>query len=412
MRRTGRVTSVLAGGSVVSGLLAYLFFALATQGLGAEAAAPLSVLWTYWAFAGAALTFPLQHWVARHLATGATQTLRTSAPRAAGGVTAVAVLSGLVAWLLRDPLFQRPDAWFPALVALVALGSALMGLVRGVAAGRRRFGAVAASLVAENALRCVIAAALLLAGLEDPVLLGLALAAGPLVAVLWWPRLPAGPQEPGSNARRKATSDAAGLGAAGAAQVVAQTVLTGAPVLVALAGGAPAAVTSLFAALALFRAPYLVAIGAVPQLTVHVAQRAPADGAERVATGRAAGAALAAVLLVALAASVGAALGPVLTRLVFGPTVEVSPTAAAVLAAGCTLAVLNLVLTVVALAQDRAPAVLAVWSGAVGVAAVTGLALAQREPTTLALGAFLAAEVAAAVGLAALRLRRPQRSGL
>ncbi|MBA2463514.1 MAG: hypothetical protein H0V42_00860, partial [Nocardioidaceae bacterium] len=63
-------TSALAAGSIVSGLLAYLFFALVTRGLGAEPAAPVSVLWSYWGFAAAGVTFPVQHWIARSVAAG------------------------------------------------------------------------------------------------------------------------------------------------------------------------------------------------------------------------------------------------------------------------------------------------------------------------------------------------------
>ena len=53
---TRRAPAVLAAGSVVSGLLAYVLFALVTRGLGAEVAAPVSVLWTQWTFAAAAVT--------------------------------------------------------------------------------------------------------------------------------------------------------------------------------------------------------------------------------------------------------------------------------------------------------------------------------------------------------------------
>ena len=58
-------------------------------------------------------------------------------------------------------------------------------MVRGGLAGRGRFTAVAWSLVAENALRCVIVAALLVAAVHEPAVHGLALVAGGLVAV--WP---------------------------------------------------------------------------------------------------------------------------------------------------------------------------------------------------------------------------------
>ncbi len=59
----------MAVGSLVAGVLAYVFFAVVTRALGAGPAAPVAVLWAWWGFAGAAVTFPVQHWIARTLAT-------------------------------------------------------------------------------------------------------------------------------------------------------------------------------------------------------------------------------------------------------------------------------------------------------------------------------------------------------
>jgi hypothetical protein len=292
-----------------------------------------------------------------------------------------------------------------------------MGLLRGVAGGRRRFGVVALSLVAENALRCLAAAALLVAGVDGPVAYGLALAAGPAVAVLWWPTLPVARrrQAPASRPDGASSGAVVGLTSAAAVQVVAQVVLTGAPVLVALSGGAPAAVTALFATLALFRAPYLVALGAVPQLTVLVAQRTGAGRrplaltAAQVLSGS-----VAVVLLVLLAATFGALVGPSLVPLVFGSTVQVSAAEAGLVAAGCAVAVVNLVLVVVALAQDRAGVALAAWAPAVLVAVALGLVLTwtSQGATAVALGSFLAAEATALLGLALAALRSAQPRGL
>src|SRR4051812_28321835 len=185
MTRTDRSTTALALGSVVSGLLAYLLFALITRGLGAASAAPVSVLWTQWAFAGAAFTFPLQHWITRSVVAGHEGDVRRAAARVAMVVLAAALVLGGLSWLVRDQLFHRDDAWFPVMVVLVTLGSAVIGVVRGGLGGRERFEAVAWSLVAENGLRCVLVGALLLAGVHDPVAHGLCLVAGSLVVVLW-----------------------------------------------------------------------------------------------------------------------------------------------------------------------------------------------------------------------------------
>ncbi len=105
-----RDTSALAFGSVVSGLLAYVFFALVTRALGPVPAAPVSVLWAWWSFAGAALTFPLQHWITRSVTVHEGE---RAVRRALGGVVLVVVLVGVVAgfgsWLARDLLFHRPE---------------------------------------------------------------------------------------------------------------------------------------------------------------------------------------------------------------------------------------------------------------------------------------------------------------
>jgi hypothetical protein len=416
MSSGGRTASGLVLGSVVSGLLAYALFAVVTHGLGAETASPLAVLWTYWAFAGAALTFPLQHWIARHLAAGRPEVVRAAALRVGTLVLGFSAASGGAAWWLREPLFQRGDAWFPALVVLVAAGSAAMGLVRGAAAGRRRFGVVAGSLVAENALRCLAATVLVATGVDDPVAYGLALVAGPAVAVLW-PSVLRGWSSASSRAApersRGAVTDLSG---SAAAQLVAQTVLTGAPVLLALLGGAPSEVTSLFAALALFRAPYLVALGAVPQLTVRVAARTagPGHSGSRGTDSPKLRWALAAVAVAVIgaAAALGALLGPWLLRLVFGPTVAVTGATAAVLAVGCTLAVINLGLMVVALAQGRSGAVLRAWALAIAASAASGVALASQGPLTVVLTCFLVAESTALAALTTAALRRPQPTGL
>ena len=173
-RVSRRAPVALAAGSVLSGLLAYVLFALLTRGLGAEAAAPVSVLWTLWAFASAALSFPLQHWITVSVVAGREDDVRGAARQVGSLVVGVSLGLGLVAWLLRDDLFHRDDAWFPVLVVLVMLACAAVGVSRGGLAGRGRFAAVAWSLVAENGLRCVLVGALLLADVDDPVIHGLA----------------------------------------------------------------------------------------------------------------------------------------------------------------------------------------------------------------------------------------------
>ena len=61
-----------------------------------------------------------------------------------------------------------------------------MGIVRGVLTARRGSRPSAVGLVAENVIRCLAAAALMIAGVRDPVAYGVCLLVG-YVAVLAWP---------------------------------------------------------------------------------------------------------------------------------------------------------------------------------------------------------------------------------
>jgi len=352
-----RDTSALAVGSVVSGVLAYVFFALVTRALGPVAAAPVSVLWAWWSFAGAALTFPLQHWITRSVTVHEGE---RAVRRALGGVVLIVVLVGVVAglgsWLARDLLFHRSDAAFPLLVVAVALGSGAMGVVRGLLAARRRFPALGAALVAENALRCVAALALMVAGVEDPVTYGVSLVAG-YVAIGFWPSTFRIADTGGD---QQAESPLAFVTGASVGQLLGQVVLTGGPVLLAAAGGAPAEVTALFAGLALFRAPYTLALGLVSQLTERLTLLVVRGHREALRRFR-----LGVVLTTLGAAVVGAGIGywagPALMELIFGDGVRLPGGLTLLIAVGTVFALANLVLTVTALARGRTAALVRAW---------------------------------------------------
>ena len=404
MRVAVRDSTALAAGSVVSGLLAYVFFALVTRTLGAEAAAPVSVLWTYWSFAAAFLTFPLQHWIVRSvIARGSEGQVRAVRGRLALVVLAVALVAAGAAWLVRERLFYRDDVLFPLMVGLVTVGSALMGTVRGLLTARGRHVEVAVALVLENALRCAVAVGLILADERSAVAYGLGLVAGQLVAFLW----PSALRPTGSRSEDPEHAGWFGFlsGTAGG-QLSAQAVLTGGPVVLALTGGTPAQVTALFAALALFRAPYTLAIGVLGPVTARLTSLVvlrDLAGLRRwrrmVVGGTAAG--------VVLAALVGGLAGPWLVRLVFGETVVVSAPAALLTAVGSALALGNLVLTAVVLALDRTPVLLRCWI----LAAVSGglvlLALDAAGVSALVAtcAAFAAAEATAFIGLLEAEVR-------
>ena len=168
---------------------------------------------------------------------------------------------------------------------------------------------------------------------------GACLVAGQLCAFLWPSALRFAPD----GATQPSTRAFAFLAGAGLSQLVAQVVLTSAPVVLALAGGSPADVTTLFAAMALFRAPYLLVQGSVAPLTVRLTRLVVARDVATLARVRRGLVGLA-VLSVPLAWATGAWLGPGLLRLVFGPEVSLAAHLAGLVAVGCALAVVNLLL--------------------------------------------------------------------
>ncbi len=235
----------------------------------------------------------------------------------------------------------------------------------------------------------------------SPAAYGFCLVAGPLVAVVWPSALRFSASHAGATGH---VGPLAFLTASAAAQLISQVVLTGGPVLLALSGGSPREVTAMFAALALFRAPYMLALGAAPQLTARVTRRSVAGRyGELRALVR--GVLVATAVAVALAGVLGAAVGPALLRLFFGDTVDVSAVDAALLAMGCTLAVSNLVLMVVAMARDRAPAVARAWALATAAGGLGFVALSASSPVATTAGCFLVAEAAALGTLTAVTVR-------
>jgi O-antigen/teichoic acid export membrane protein len=390
--RAARDSGALAVGSMVAGLLAYVFFAVATRSLGAGGAAPVSVLWSYWSVAAAVLTFTVQHWTIRTLAhDGHEGTIAKSLPAIAVAAGMLAALVGLVAFAFRNALFDDDSVTFPALMAAITVGSFFAGLLRGALAGRRRYVATAASLVGENALRVIAATGVVVLG-GDAKAFGAALAVGPLICLVWVSSLRFAHGRPDAPAVRNPLTLASGIAGG---SLIAQIVLTSAPVALAVAGGAPSQVTSLFIALAVWRAPYLVALGITPQLTRLLTGLVVREQIRRVARIRM-------LTVLGVIAGAGAAtvvgltlLEPVL-HLAFGNDVELESWALAGVGIGTTVALGNLVLLLMLLALGRSAVATGAWALAVAVAA-GWLGFSSQAPLPRVVVAFVVAEVIAFV---------------
>ena len=382
----------LAGGSVVAGIVAYVYIAVGTRQYGATAMSGVAQLWTIWFFASSVLTFPLQHWVIQRLRSdGHGGAVRGALPRLAGITLALGAAVTTVTLLARDDLFGRDTAIYPLTAGLITVGATLMGLLRGGLAGRSRFLATGLALASENLTR--LAFGLLVVGAGAGVdLYGAAIASGALVILAW----PSAVRFTGPATAD--TSPLAFLGNVAGGTVIAQSVLTGGPVMLSLIGGTPAEVTSLFVALALFRAPYIVALGVAARVTAAFTdlfvshQWSALEEARRrmIAGGLAA---------TVLAAGGAALIGPAVLRVVFGDEIDLTGVECAGLAAGSVIALTTLGLTLLQMVGGTGELVLRAW--VIGLAA-GGLAVAilPLDPLPRVVGAFLVAELAALVVMA------------
>lgn len=391
----GRVSTdalSLAVGTVVTGGLAYAFVAIVTRTVGAEASAPIAVLWTYWSASAAVLVFPLQHWIVRRVAAeGNEDGVRASVPRVVATVVLLATCVIAASWLLREPLFGRGGLLFPAATGVITIGSGFVGIVRGWLASRDRFVAVAGAIAGENGVRVIAA---LTVALIHPAseLYALALASGPLIGLVW----------PGAIKSLFVTAPAhenrrlGFLGGIAGSSLFAQLVLTSGPVVLALIGGSPGQVTALFAALALYRAPYLIALGMVTQLTGYLTGLVINERNRLLRLLRwliASGSLVAA----GLGWMVAYAIGSHLVTFVFGQTVSLPRPVHGWLTAGTALALGNLVITLLLVARKVATKAIVAW--ALGTASGFVVLAVFPEPLTAVIAAFLTAEVFSLLGL-------------
>lgn len=390
-------SGALLAGSITNGLAAYGFIALGTRGLGAADFSPVAIVWVFWAFSAALLTFPIQHWVIRQMELERhSGGVRASLGRVAALAGGVAAAEGAAAAAWRESLFGEASWAWPLVVAAVAAGAGLLGLVRGLLAGAGRYPAAAVVIGGENLIRLAVAAVLLALD-AGPLLLAAALATGPLVVLLFPGALRLG--------ARSAEPPSTGLvGAAGLSVLLAQLVLNGGPPVLLFLGGSEAEVTALFAALALFRAPYLVALGltvrSTAPLTRLVVERGR-RGLRRPALAAAGGSLALAIL------AFGAAwpLGPPLARALFGPGTDLRGPAMGAIAAGCVLALASLALTVMLIAASARAALVGSWVLATA-AGVLVLVLGRRlGPVDRVAAAFNAAQLGAVLAALAALLR-------
>jgi O-antigen/teichoic acid export membrane protein len=277
--------ALMSVGTLASGVLAYAFNVLAARALGPAAYGAIGALWGGMFLLAVLLFRPIEQTVSRavadHVARGEDA---RPAVRSAAWLTALittgAVAGCLFAWApVTDRLFGGEPVLTVALVAGLA-GYGLSYFARGLVGGVQWFGGYGLVLLADGAIRFVVALPLLIVASQTVAAVAIAAAAaGGALAPLLSRRRGALRRLRGGRRGEFALGSAVQFALPAAVIAGAEQILvSGGPLLVLIAGGegAAAAAGVLFAATLLVRAPVFLLQGVqaslLPSLTTFRAR--------------------------------------------------------------------------------------------------------------------------------------------
>ncbi len=394
-------SSGLIVASIVNGLAAYAFAMLGLRVYGPEDFAPVAIVWSIWALAVAATTFPIQHWVNwRAGVDGGLGNVRATTPRiGAYVIAAAAMVTALVTVTI--PSMREVAGWSLLMAALVA-GSGILGWGRGVLAAGGGYRDVAIVIGAENLVRLAAGVIVVLAG-GGVLAFSWALAMGPLVLVPMSTRMDVGPIGVRVPLIRS-------LGSLSAAVLVAQAFLQLSPVGVEWMDAEDAEVSAVFSTFALFRSPVLMGLAVVTRLTTPFTTMVVSGDRSRF--GQLLHWLGGALLVGTPVAFFGSGtLGPAVVRMIFGEGTDLGWGETALVGAGMWVALIGVVVLVLHVTTESTIEAMVIW-GLAGAVAVTVAVFSTGAVTGVARG-FAAGEMLAVAGSLiahSLRLRRWGRS--
>jgi O-antigen/teichoic acid export membrane protein len=253
----------MLGGTVVSIVTVLLFQVIAGRSLGAEAFAPIGVVWTVSFMVYTVFMIPVEQFITRRLALAHGNAAALAPNRVLlMSVIGVAIAIG-VGFVLAtvDRLFAGITAFVVLALALLVT-RALLAVGRGFLAGRRRFTAYGGTLAAEGMV-LLMAAAVVAAIHPTTLAFAATMVLSPLVILLFRPF-----HTTTVTAPWVADNEApvAFLGFLILATGASQVVIAGGPVVVGLIGGGAAAVSSIFVTFTLFRGPITSAYNLVARV--------------------------------------------------------------------------------------------------------------------------------------------------
>jgi O-antigen/teichoic acid export membrane protein len=373
-KRYGKAAGLLGIGVGATGLITYVFFALASHNLSRDEYGELVVLWSAVFITVSVLYRPveqlLSRTIAEHEARGrpATGTIRIAATIQGALALLFAVLALALRGPLEDELLAGNETLYWILVGSV-LAYAVSYFARGFFAGTRRFTLYAALMLFESVVRTgfALAVALGIASGQSAVALGIVVAPVVSLAVVPFAILGRAPKRPAAEPRDQgpALTLAHGSGFAAAVLLIMiseQAFLNTGPLLVNASIGAAAA-GFIFNVLMIARAPLQLFQAVATSLLPHLT-RLRSSGA---ATGEAAfrlsvrSTLWAIAAFGAFAALVVAVAGPTLMQLAFGEKFTYDRAGLLIVTAGMGLYLCAATLNQAALAQGQVRRAAACW---------------------------------------------------
>lgn len=426
-RAYGRSAALLTLALGSAGVLAYVFFAVASHTLDRDDYGEIVVLWSVVFVCASTLFRPIEQLLSRTLAEREEvgeqirPVLRTAASiQAALSLAAVAVLL-----ILREPisdnLLEGGELLFWVLVAaLVGFGGAFFA--RGFLAGRRQFGLYAALLVLEGSARLTFALAVAVGIAEgiDAVALGIAVAplAGLAVVPLALRRRPtqtaaAAPQPQLSAATEPefTLSRGGAFAAAVLVMMLSEQVMVSSGALFVRATEGAAAAGFIFNVLMVARAPLVLFQAVAASLLPHLTRlRTRGDATGRRAFRMSVNTTLLTIAAFAALTTLGVlAVGPEAMQLAFGDKFSYDRAGLVIVALGMGFYLSGAALNQAALAQGQARMAAACWVLCAALFMIWNLAAPLDPFRTVEVG--FAGSAALLAGLLYLLYARPRPLG-
>lgn len=386
----------MVGGGLLGAFGAYVFQVYGARQLGADALAPLTVLWTVFFITATILLVPVEQYVTREVARG-----RKSLPRDLKPMLLMTGLAGLIGVIFvvstLDWLFAG-DPQYIAMILLLAVGYGFLFVGKGVLAGSRQFSQVGWVLIVETAIR-LLAGIVLLSLVLNATSMGWAMVIGgfAVVGLRWWRHDTGSVEVDASPARGFLVGYVGGTAPS-------QLLLAGAPLAVAALGATDAMISITFVTFTLFRAPLTLIYALQGRMLPYLVGLSTSREHDKLVS-IARKIVIGGTALALLGGLVGWLVGDVVVGLLYGEEFAPSRLVASMAAAGVMAAAAAQIVSQVLVAEGRTRPLGLAWCGGLAVAVIAGLLVSGEPAVRVAIG-FVAGEFTALGLMALLAIRR------